>query len=561
LVRGADLHFVSGVRFEPSDGIVVGTPQEAADGRSLTVEISIAADALLGDRALVVETASGSSPSVLEGANRFIVADQVIGILDTLAAPAVGVLVGTDDEPEPPVLVTEHAATLGVVLGPYATGSSPDRGTIGTQVDLTIQGSGLDAVTELSLVPPDGILVTDLVADPLGETVTAVLDIAADAPTTWRGLRLRAGTAEIPFTDPSVAGILVTALPPEIHAVAPNTLQVGASATLTLYGVNLERASEVRALPPGGLSIGAPQVAADGRSLTIAVSAEAGAPVGPRTLVVTTAGGDSALAASPQNTLTLYQDVLAAPEDLTAPLLGVVVGEEQPPSESRNVELHAPRLGVVVAVPETPAERPVQMLAPAVGAIVGPYVESIAAPALLAGGTYELTLSGSGLGAVDAATLSPDTDLVPGTPVPSADGASVTVSLTVSADATGEPRELTLWASGVRVPFLDPAVSRIYTARGVPEITYLSPITGRPGDRLELLVSGQYLENATRVVAEPAEGVLFAPSLSVNAEGTELRIELNLSYDAPTGERTIRVETPGGSSTSQPSSANTFIVF
>ena len=96
---------------------------------------------------------------------------------------------------------------------------------------------------------------------------------------------------------------------------------------------------------------------------------------------------------------------------------------------------------------------------------------------------------------------------------------------------------------------------------GVPEVVSLDPILARQGDRVDLLVRGTGLTGAVRVVAEPAGGLEFAPDLSVNAAGTELRIQMMVRNDAPLGARVIRVFNRLGGSAAIAVPANTFTVF
>ncbi len=562
LIRGRNLGDPVSLAFEPPDGLTVGAGLNAsADGSSLGATVTIAADAPLGERTVILRTAAGGSATVREATNTFIVTDRVIATLDTLIAPQLGVELGDGGAIGSRRSLTDYSSRLGLTMGPAVTAAVPRNGEIATSLELRLEGNALEGATVLRLEPADGVSVAQLTVDPTGEFVSAVLDIASDAPQTWRRLRLWSAGGEIPFADRDVGRFLITAPLPQLRAVSPNTLQTGTSANLTLYGRNLDRVSRISAVPPDGLTFGSPTESGDGRSLVVNVSALADAADGPRTLVVTTAAGDSTDLAEVGNTLTLYTRALASPRDFTAPLLGVELGQGDGGNGAFDALLAAPLVGVELAGGEGPGDSSLQTYSASLGIALGGYVASVEAPPLLAGDTYVLTLRGQGLEGLDGAAIFPGIDVAVGLPLPSADGTWALLEITVDPGVLPQPRELRLVAGERVIPFTDPGAARLYPAAGVPDIVSMTPITGRPGEVVDLLVRGEHLQNAVRVTAEPLEGIVFEPAANVNADGTELRIRLYLAEDVALGGRTIRIETPGGASASQASPANTFTVF
>ncbi len=563
IVRGRNLAAALAVEFDPSDGIDVGNDRRVSeDGTSLTLSYSIAADALLGDRLVRVATPAGSSTGVVSASNRFQVVDQVVGERSPILAPVLGIQVA-GSAVESQGEGHAFAPPLGLVLGSIVSSLSPSTGVVGTLIDLEIAGHGLESTSEVRFEPTDGIAVDALVVDPLGEGVLAQLSIAHDAPETVRQVRVFGSQVEIPFAEPAASRFLVTAPRPLLQAVSPNTLKIGAGVdAFTLYGTNLDRASRVDAQPPEGVVIGVPTVSPDGTRITVSIEAQAGATAGDRVLSVTTPAGTTAATPSVVNTLTLYDEALAMPTPVVAPMVGIEVGEGTGGLARPIDALVAPLVGIEIASEAGPQPSiPALVPAPLLGVTVGPFAAAVNAPPLMLGHTYTLSIEGASLGAVDGVGIFPGFDLAVGTPVPNADGSSLILTLTIPSDAALGPRTLRIVAGSGQVLFADPAAAILELAAGVPEIDSIQPIVGEPGDVVDLVVRGRNLQWAKRVLAEPADGLQFDSQLSANAAGTEVRVRLHLEEDAPLGARTIRVETPGGTSTAAASAANTFTLY
>ena len=561
-IRGRHLEQALSVRFEPPDGIVVGTDlQSAADGRSLTLRYSVAPDAPLGERLLRVITPAGASSRVLGPHNRFEVVDQVLGVVEPMVSSRLGVQIGSTPQ-EPPGEGQILTPPLGLALGAVVSARAPAIGAIGTSLELELKGTGLQNATQLLVEPAEGIGVDAILADPLGEFVLAQLQIAADAPETVRRLRLLGADAEIPFADPAASAFLVTAPVPLLNAVSPNTLQIGAGAqTLTLYGANLERATRVDALLAQGLLIGEPSVGDLGDRLTVTIEAQADAAPGERVLIVTTPAGVTPTEPNAANRLILYQEALAVTTPLVAPVLGIEIAGAPGGSDLPVDPLAAPLVGIQVGEAAQPQAPPALVAAPLVGLVLGPFATRIQAPPLLLGDTYSLQVYGQALEGVDGAGVYPGWDLAVGTPFVGPDGTSLALSLTIPPDAALEPRSLRLFAGPDPIPFADPRAAVLGFAVGVPEIDSIQPIVAQPGDLVELVVRGHHLDGALSVLAEPANGLQFDAQHSVDPAGTELRIRLYVTPDAAVGPRTIRVQTRGGTSTSVASPANSFTVY
>jgi YD repeat-containing protein len=559
-LRGQNLHQPLDLQFEPPSGVEVGSELLAtADGSRLSATIAAAPDAPLGERRISVVTAAGTSRPLVPSANLFYVLDSEPDEISPITAFSLGVQVGTPI-PATPRTFRGYTPPLGLTKGAAALELSPPNGEAGTTVTLRITGTALHGTESLTFQPSAGIRVLSLATAPDGASLNAELELAPDAAQIHRRVRLLEAAGEIPFADPRSALFLVTGPLPLLQAISPNTLRIdGGPRELTLYGRNLQRTSRVNAVPAAGLTLRSPVVSDDGRRLTLSAQPDPGAAPGPRILTVTTPAGTSTAYPAPSNRLLLYEGASAQIDAFTAPALAVQVGD---PVEAvvGVTDLPAPLVGVTLAQKPSVEHLPVQV-APGQGVTVGPLITGIEAPPLLPGTTHVLTLHGRELQDVDGAGIFPGSDVALGTPLAAPDGTQVRVTLTVPDGAVTEPRELRLVAGSRSIPFADPRAAVVFLAASEPRIESLMPIAAAPGDLLALTVRGIGLQYARRVFADPPEGLVFSSSLTEDASGMRIDVQVQIASDAPPGSRVIRVETAGGTTTAQSSPANTLTVF
>ncbi len=561
LIRGRYLNQPVAAIIEPGQGLTVGThPETNGNGTRLYARFSVAADALPGERAVIVVTQGGSSSALSSAANRFTIADGTLQTNTPLTSPLLGVQVGSR-EPAAGFEKTLAASNLGVSVGPVVSDIRPIQGAIGTDLEMELHGSALADVDQVLVVPPDGISIEGVVPDPAGDLVRVHMQIDPDAPRTLRRVRVLAAGAQVPFSSPAGGRFLVTAELAQLASVSPNTLQIGAGElSVQLRGTSFSGATKVSARPPDDLVLARPSVNDDGTALTFSVRAESEASPGPRVLQVSTPAGTSTASASPQNTLTLFRDTQGSAQPLVGTLVGVSVGVPQDPDFTFR-ELPAPVLGLQVGQSDLPPKPSGLASARPTGLAVGPVITAVQTPPLALGGSYQVRVLGHNLHDVDGAGVFPALGVTASSPFPSLEGREVLFSLTVAPDADLRPRELRLVAGPLIVPFADPADALVRLGTGLPLIDSIHPILTQPGDTLELLVRGHELQGATEVLADPPEGLVFDHRPIVNAQGTELRARVHVMEDAPIGPRVIRVQTPGGGSTDQSSPANTFTIY
>jgi hypothetical protein len=326
-VTGSDLDNATRVRFEPADGISIGSLTVADDGRSLTLVVSITADAQFGPRVLIVETPAGQSSSIASIGNTLTVANSVSSIA-SLLSPTVGVEKGVIEPPSSnssqlattpllgivrqftplPEIVTVplFASELGISLGPVAEHIAPRSIPIGKSANLIVSGTGLNNVTAVSFDPPEDISITSNInASDDGKQLIIPIEIATDAEQSLRKLLLTTANNPILFAQEEQGLLLIAGLTPDIISLDPIQQTQGASFILIIRGLNLGLATSVSASPSTGITIAAPTTNAVGNELTINMIISPNAAPGPRIITVTTPAGTTSSDAIPANTFTI----------------------------------------------------------------------------------------------------------------------------------------------------------------------------------------------------------------------------------------------------------------
>lgn len=550
------------VQVSPMSGIEVdGAPAVSADGSAMTFSLGIGSLAALGEHLVTVTTPGGMSAGVKSPANTFTVVSTLNETLTPIVAPAVGVVLQANTPPasQPYGLYAPH---LGVSMGPVVTSMTPRAGIVGETLTLSLQGKELAGVTALTFTPPDGLTLTG--APSAGDqSATVAVQIDAAAPKTARTVKAWAGTTQIPFSDPRQAQFLVTSALPRLDSVTPINLAAGTGPfALTLRGVNFKDASVVNVLPATGITLSQPPVVnADFTEITVNITVAAGAATGARVVTVTTPAGTTEAAASPANTVYIVTTLGDAVTPIQAPALGVVKLDNTLPPATTDIQLAAPIVGVVLqADPVPPAPQNVFLGGARLGVAVGPVARILQASPLRPGVAGTLTVSGAGLGAVVSVGANPAAGITLGIPEVQPDGLSLTVPITLAADAPAGEKELRLSDGVAHVPFSEASASRFTVAAGEPRIDSIAPILARQGETVTLTIRGTNLQGA-EVLIEPAAGIVLGSAPVVSADGTELTLGLHVPADATVGGRILRVRAPGGITTDQAAPANTFTVY
>ena len=558
-VRGSNLQDALSVSFSPASGLVAGAfPSVSADGTVLTTAVQVAANALTGPRTVIVTTPGGSSDATASAANTFSVVNEAVQTVTPVTSNALGVVL---QDAAPPAAAPTPLFTnaVGVTVGSVVTGITPSLGIVGQSVTLTAQGSELQGVTAVQIVPVTGLTFGTTTVAPDGSSVSLPVTIDINAPQTLRTVRVLKGATPVPFASPDAALFRVSLPPPVLESITPITMQVGQPPiTLTVRGRSFQNASIVKTVPSDGVSVNnPPSVSADGTLLTVTLSAAAGAATGPRAVVVVTPGGESSSVQSPENTLRLTATPGTNVTPVVSTALGVVVQGNTPAPPVVVDTLVAPAIGVVLQDPNAPAPVTQPVFGTNVGVAVGPVATGIAPTGFAPATNGTLTVAGVALGGVTAVSVVPSTGVTLGAPTLAPDGTQVGVPITIAAGAPATVREVRVQSATGPVPFADPAASRFTIGVGVPQFDSITPIVVAQGTTFTMTIRGSNFAGATAVTATPPDGIAISNIFTVNATGTQLDVTMSIAPNAPVGSRVIQVLVPGAASSAAASPANT----
>lgn len=459
--------------------------------------------------------------------------------VNTSLAPLLGVVVEEPPQPRPTQTITPFGAPhLGVVMGAYIHSIAPRAVTVGTgPVDLTITGKGLAGVTSIAVVPADGVTFGAHSVNADGTALTVPITVAADAPTTMRQLVLKAGTQTVPPAHPEADRFYVSRPAPEVTSVDPLFVVPGTpSQTLFIRGKNLQGLERIVVSPANGISLDAtPSVNANGTEIAVKIAVSPAAPLGPRVITVTTVGGSSSATGSPANTFTVVNELKESYTPVAAALVGVVKEAEAAPPATQTLGLNAAHLGVTVGSVVTG-------VSPAAGSI---------------GDTLTLTITGYELQNATAVKLMPETGVTVGTPTVAADGKSLTAQIVIAADAPQTLRAVQVLTGTTLLPAASPSATQFRVTAPLPEVYSVSPLYLQVGQvAAPLVVRGKNFQNLQQVRVLPPDGVTIGSS-SVNADSTEITVNVSAVATAALGTRVLVVETAAGATSSTGTVANT----
>lgn len=565
---------VRGGNFSDTSQLLIDTPEDAAGqvdiDQPLTIasdridaQIHVAADASPGPRRVRVVTVAGASSADLTPANTLEVS------LDNLVTyPLFGtrhLTVFKGKPPAPGSSATLASGLLGVGKGPLVTDIQPRLLETGRATRVTISGQGLSAVTTLAIEPATGLVVGQLSGT--DDFLEATVAVAPDAARGLRRLQLATPGGRMTLARPQLGVVQVVSPQPTVEGVNPVYIRPGAAATpVTISGRNFQQALAVRVLPQTDLQLGPFSVSADGSQIVLAISAAAAATSGPRVIQVETPAGATPSESGVGNQLYVGDPMERLVTVLTTPLLGV---QRQLPAgagsgESRSV--YGAVLGVNRAfVRTTTTDHPAW--SDRLGVARGPVLFGIAPVIVPRGFAGELLMTGAELNLDIRISLE------------SADGIAITGPAAVETDADGRqfvrlPITVDAQApavthrvvaedlsagpgSAVAVPFAVPRASQLQVVGEAPLIQSISPILALPKQVLTLRIRGLNFAQATEVRVTPNQTIAVGSGLSINADGTELTVNLDIGEFAQPGPRLIQVLAAAGASSDVADASNT----
>jgi len=309
-LTGDQLQGVTSVQLSPPDGVTLGTPAVSADGKSVTVSATIAANAPQTIRAVRVLAGTASVPF----------SNAISAQFRVIAPPAVF------DSISPTFLQTGAPAVTLTIRGrnfqnASAVGVSPPSGiTInnpptvdpaGTQITVTLSAAAAAATgpRAVTVTTPAGTSSDVLTAQNTITVTAAVGAVVTPVASPVLGVILQDGTPPPPrlfgpFSAPALGVVLQDPNPPAApttFASAPDVgvavgpiatgvstppLSPGVSGTLTISGFALNDVTSVSVAPESNMTVGTPVAAPDGSQVSVPIAVLAGASAGLRAVTV-----------------------------------------------------------------------------------------------------------------------------------------------------------------------------------------------------------------------------------------------------------------------------------
>jgi hypothetical protein len=318
----------------------------------------------------------------------------------------------------------------------------------------------------------------------------------------------------------------------------------------------------VTVLPPDGIGLSAPVSSIDGKSLKVTVSAEAGAALGNRVVVVATPTGETTPAATAANTVAIVAAAVQNVSPLVAPLVGIDKSSLGTPPTDPGALIVSPLVGVnkTAAAPGAGSAGGV-LINPDLGVTLGSSASRLVPSAVPVNSSVELVILGVGLQDVSDVAIHPSDGItLDAAPIALPDGSEVRVPITVSLDAPLTLREIIVMTPLDDIRFAREGAGRLKIAAGAPTIDSIAPVQQVPGARFTLTVRGSNLHDTFNVLVEPGSGVNVGSNIAVNAGGTELSVDMSVDGNAAFADHVIRVDTSAGLTTPLFGPENTFSV-
>jgi YD repeat-containing protein len=481
-------------------------------------------------------TLSLSSPTLQTVLVPVFVTADFVGI-NTSHAPLVGVVLEPPPAPPPSQTIQLGArADVGVVVGGHIRDIAPKAVPQGASATLTVYGKGLETATAAIMNPDDGVTLGNLTAAPDGLSATLSIGVSENASATLRQIVLTDGAGNrFPAARADSDRLLIAYPAPVVESITPVFGTVGAPVTVTLRGRNLQQ-GKVQLSPGTGIQVdGSPVVSADGTMMTFNLGVGSFTALGEHLVSVSTPGGTSTTDKGPENTFTVVTSLDQTITPISAPLVGVVLQDDTQPS-SQDFGLHASSIGVAM----------------------GPVVTGMAPRAGIIGETVSLSLQGQELANVTELTFTPAEGITLQSVTPATDGNSVSASIEISPTAPKVVRTVRALAGGVAIPFSDASQAQFQVTAPLPRVDSVTPVNlAVDSGPVTLTVRGVNFKDASLVSVLPETGITVSQPPVVNADSTEITVNVTVSGAAATGQRVVTVATPAGTTDNTATPANT----
>ncbi len=440
---------------------------------------------------------------------------------------------------------------------PTLTSVTPNSGTQGTAVNVTLAGSGFIAGATVG-VTGSGITVSNVTVVS-GTQITATLNIAANATTGAHNISITTtgGTSNtVAFTVNSASGL------PTLTSIAPSSGAQGTSVNVTLTGTNFTTGSQVR-LQGGGLTqtnivvVSPTQITA---TYNISSSATIGAH---NTWVVTSAGSSNMLtftvtAAQGAPTLTSVTpnsgvrgnavNVTLAGTNFIA---GATVGATGSGITVSNVTVASSTqitATLTLAANATLGPSSISVTTSAGTSNTVPFTVNAAVPTLTSvapnsgtqGTAVNVTLAGSGF--IAGATVGVTGSGITVSNVTVVSGTQITATLNIAAAATPGAYNISVTTTGGTS---NTVAFTVNSASGLPTLTSVTPSSGARGTSVNVTLTGTNFTPASQV---RLQGGGLTQTNIVVVSPTQITATYNISTSTLTGPHNTWVVTSAGSS-------------
>lgn len=317
-VTGQGLAAVTSVSIVPSTGMTVSDLSTNAEGSELGFNLSLAADATLGVRRLVFNTAAGVPVTPVNATTTVFLVAAPVAVIESTTPSVVTRGATHTINLRGRNFINVNAVRLepaqGVTVnGPYAVNAEGTTLSFTVNVDAAAQSSPRTLIVnsaggDSSATPAASN--TLRIAAQTGATYAAITstavgvqvgDVAANAPRSFEG-PVTAPIVGVKVGEPvsESRALLATSLPvtvsvgPVLESLSPKGLLQAANDTLLVTGRGLEAVTSAALSPATDVLLGAPSVNAEGTQISLPISIAAGAAPGPRRLRLATASGSVA---------------------------------------------------------------------------------------------------------------------------------------------------------------------------------------------------------------------------------------------------------------------------
>ena len=565
IVRGRNLQNGS-VHVSPGSGLQIDqSVQINPEGTQLSVRLQVEPTAELGERLVQIHTSSGESPAVMDVNNTFRIVERLLDKEKgrVVASVPVGVRIGSPAESF--VGLELHGQPVGVIVGEGVAAVLPSQALSGKTTQVKVTGSGLENVTAIVLEPAEGVEVQAFSTYATGETLDFTLHVDADAVTGIRSLVLKTANGTMPFAHSDGDRFTLATSFPELMQIEPQVIAQGDNAArkMRLMGRNLHGMRDVRIEPSEGVIATGPfSVNPEGTEAYFTVKVTAAAATGKRTVIVTADAGVSTPVTAESNSFLIAGEIGPRYDSIVSSVVGVRIGSGSTGGVSARADIVSPAIGVLVEEESTPSDLDVLVQTAPVGVWLGDpgvVIDQLSPTGWLQGANGFITVSGKGLGLIASAEVVPATGILLGALSVNAEGTELQIPISVADTAPEVLRELLLTTQDGELLSLENQNYGRFGIGRLPQLTSVTPVQVAQGKTVQLAIRGTDLKGVTSLRTEPDQGVrvLAVPVWQQDALGELLQVSIQILPDAELGPRAIRLEVPGGLTSSESTHFNT----